>query len=201
MMIWQAPGGATVSPYDGWKAFAEILKNWTEAFAWACAGGFFVYKAISGYLISNLTLSISCRRKRSKPASGASDYLVVSANVKKGERGAVSLHDLSAHVSPTVPGEADSKQLAGIRRLTSRETAGGIFQIGKGQATKVPLLNLPPGEETTFSQYFRVPAGELCTVEVTVLGGWQWHGRTRYQWRASTISLPVEGDEQSEESS
>jgi hypothetical protein len=37
---------------------AETAKNWAEAFAWLCAGGFFVYKAFSGYLISNLSLSL-----------------------------------------------------------------------------------------------------------------------------------------------
>jgi hypothetical protein len=93
---------------------AETVKNWAEAFAWVCAGAFFVYKAFSGYLISNLSLSLKCRRRHLAPGT---DYLVVTAGLKKGDRGAVSLHDIRAHVSPTVDGELDFKPLIGIKRL------------------------------------------------------------------------------------
>jgi hypothetical protein len=183
------------TPVDYWggaKAVAETFKNWSEAFAWLCAGGFFLYKAFSGYLISNLSLSLVCNRERSTPETNETDYLVVTANLKKGDRGAVTLHDVRATVAPTIQGEPNSKVLAGIRRLTSNKTRPGIFQLGTAEASKKPLLNLPPGEETMFSGCFRVPSSEPCMIEVTVLGGWKWHSRgTRYQWRASIVSLPI----------
>jgi hypothetical protein len=181
-----------VDPWSSAKAVAETFKNWSEAFAWLCAGGFFLYKAFSGYLISNLSLSLTCNRQRSNAESHATDYLVVTANLKKGDRGAVTLHDVRATVSPTIQGEPDSKVLAGIRRLTSNKTNSDVFQLGAVEATKTPLLNLPPGEETMFSGCFIVPSADPCSIEVTVLGGWRWHSRgTRYQWRASTVSLPI----------
>jgi hypothetical protein len=185
---------AAGAPADWTQArlIAETFKNWVEAFAWACAGGFFIYKAFSGYLISNLSLALTCQRQH---ASLDADYLVVTANLKKGDRGAVTLHDITARVSPTLAGEQNPKALAGIRRLTSKKVGPNkIFQIENSISHSTPLLNLPPGEETAFSACFKVPGAEPCTVEVTVLGGWVWHRNTRYQWRASTISLPIESE-------
>jgi len=180
---------ANASHVDNAKATAETVKNWVEAFAWSCAGVFFVYKAFSGYLITNLSLSVTCHRERSGQVAGT-DYLVVVANVKKGDRGAVSLHEVRADVSP-VADEKTHKPLAATGRLTSYIHDDGVFQLKKSRASKTPLLNLPPGEETMFAQWFTVPSDQPCTVEVTVLGGWRWHRDTRYQWRASTVSLPV----------
>jgi hypothetical protein len=45
-----------------------------EAFAFASAGGFFLYKIISGYLVVNLDLSLTCERKFS--GSQQIDYLL-----------------------------------------------------------------------------------------------------------------------------
>jgi hypothetical protein len=126
---------------------AETFKNWTEAFAWACAEGFFVYKTFSGYVISNLSLSLKCHRKHSEPGK---DFLVVTANLKKGDRGAVSLHDVRACVS-SATGKLETKILAGSRRLSSTKAgAQGVFRLRESEAKDVPLLNLPPGEETMF---------------------------------------------------
>jgi len=167
----------------------EIVRNWAEAFAWLCAGAFFVYKAFSGYLISNLSVSLKCRRRH---LGSGTDYLTVTVSLKKGDRGAVSLHDIRAHVSPTADGELDFKPLVGTKRLGSRDGGNGTWRILETQSREAPLLNLPPGEATSFSQCFRVPSRYPCEVDVTVLGGWPWHRGTRYQWRASDISMPVQ---------
>lgn len=125
--------------------------------------------------------------------------MVVTATLKKGERGAVSLHDVRARVSPTVAGEANDKQLVGIHRLSSETgSSEGTWVIVDSQSRKAPLLNLPPDEETSFSQYFKVPPGDPCFVDVTVLGGWHWHRGTRYQWRASAVSLPINDESKSD---
>jgi hypothetical protein len=170
---------------------SETVKNLAEAFALACAGGFFLYKAFSGYLISDLSLSLACNREHSVPEASGTDYLAVTANLKKGEHGAVTLHDVRARVSPTIKGESESKGLAATKRLTSITTPSNVMEVGTAQATTQPLLNLPPGDETMFSALFKVPSAEPCTIEVTVLGAWRWHSGTRYQWRASIVSLPV----------
>lgn len=147
---------------------AVDAKDWSEAFAWICAGGFFLYKTFSGYLISNLSLSVTCERK---PARAGFDFLVVHAVLKKGDRGAVALHDAMAQVSPVAPGEKEAKPLTGIRRLSSRPSEiKGVLEIVNAPSKKTPLLNLPPGEETTFSQYFEIPSDAPCLVLVTVLG-------------------------------
>jgi hypothetical protein len=86
----------------------EGIKNLSEAFARICAGGFFLYKMLSGYLISNLILSLACDRK---PTDVGADFLVVRTTLKKGDRGAVALHDVIAQVSPAAPGEDQPKPL------------------------------------------------------------------------------------------
>ena len=169
------------------KEIAETTKNFTEALAWACAGGFFLYKAVSGYLISNLSLSVTCQREI---ANAGMDYLVVTASLKKGDRGAVSLHEVIASVFGT-DGKHQTKCLSATKRLSSIKLGSDeLLQLKDSPAKDVPLLNLPPNEETMFSAWFEVPSAYPVTAEVTVLGGWHWHGNTRYQWRASTVSLP-----------
>jgi hypothetical protein len=167
----------------------ETLKNSTEAFAWACAGGFFLYKTVSGYLISNLSLSVTCQRQR---ANSGKDYLVVTASLKKGDRGAISLHEVIASVL-CAGGKHETKPLSATRRLTSIKVGSDeVFRLKDSPARDVPLLNLPPGDETMFSAWFEVPSDDPATAEVTILAGWHWHGNTRYQWRASTVSLPMQ---------
>jgi len=183
---------ATKHPYwTLFKLIAEGFKQLIEGIAFACAAGFFIYKAFSGYLISNLTLAVECDRRRSKDDD--SDYLSVTALIKKGERGAVTLHDAEATLLVTSTKDKFPKKLEGIQRLSSEESKTGIFKLLSQNATKTPLLNLPPGEETQFSTFFRIPAQEPCIVVVTILGGWAWHAKTRYQWRASRVSLPLDG--------
>jgi hypothetical protein len=184
-------GAASPSCWDYVKDAGESVKAWAEAFAFASAAGFFLYKAFSGYMIANLTLCLNCERRVSRKAGV--DYLVVTAVVRKGDRGAVTLHDAQARISAPAPNEKVLKKLSGIIRLSFRE-ADGILQIQENQSQKSPLLNLSPGEETMFSTYFEVPSDRPCTVDVTLLGGWLWHGKTTYQWRASQVCLPVSRD-------
>jgi hypothetical protein len=176
------------------KLVGEGLKQLFEALAFACAAGFFIYKAFSGYLISNLTLAIECDRRRS---SDNTDYLAVTALVRKGDRGAITLHDAEAIIETTnnnFPKSLGPQKLQGIQRLSSGHTDTGRFTLLGKDATKTPLLNLPPGEETQFSTFFTVPALQPCVVVVTILGGWAWHAGTRYQWRASRVSLPSDSN-------
>lgn len=102
----------------------------------------------------------------------------------------MTLHTVRTRVSPTVHGESDWKMLVSTRRLTSIEKPPNVFQLGSAEAHEKPLLNMPPGDETTFAAFFKVPSAAPCAIEVTVLGGWPCHRRTRYQSRASTVSWP-----------
>ena len=171
------------------RTFAETVKLWAEAAAFTGAAGFFLYKAVSGYLISNLTLSLTCKRQRSHQQE--TDFLAIMATIKKGDRGAVSLHDARATVSYGTPVQELSKEFAGTSRVSFTDKRYGIRRISHEPSKKTALLNLPPGEETQFSTYFEVPADVPCTVVVTLLGGWSARWRTAYQWRASQVLLPV----------
>jgi hypothetical protein len=192
-----AAPAATLPPpwWDHAKTVAETLKTAAEAFAFASAGGFFLYKLISGYLVVNLDLSLTCERRCS--GSRQIDYLAVTAVVKKGDRGAVILHDARARISVPAPGEEHLKKLSSIVRLSFKKSEG-ILELLEKQSKKSPLLNLSAGEQTTFSTFFRVLADQPFMVEVTVLGNWPWHPKTVYQWRASQVSLPIQGRPQGE---
>ena len=181
-------GAAPASCWDTAKTVAETMKAVAEGFAFLSAGAFFLYKMFSGYMIANLTLGLNCDRRVSGQLGV--DYLVVSASVKKGDRGAVTLHDAKARISAPAPEEEALKSLSGISRL-SYKTSGKILEIREKQSESNPLLNLSPGEETVFSTFFRVPSDQPCTVDVTLLGVWPWHFKTKYQWRASQVSLPI----------
>ena len=193
MLLLQAAISATTSTthvlsrWEDFKTFSEGVKAWAEAFGFAAAGGFFIYKMFSGYLIANLNLSVNCERKASSKADV--DLLVVTALVKKGDRGAVTLHDAEARISTPAPNEAALKKLSSITRLSFKRS-DTKFEIEEKQSKTSPLLNLSPGEETMFSTVFEVISREPCTIEVTILGGWRWQAGTAYQWRASQVSLP-----------
>jgi hypothetical protein len=183
-----APVAPPASWWDHAKTVTETLKGLAEAFAFIAAGGYFLYKTFSGYLVENLTLSLDCERKGSQ--NDTIDYLAITVRVKKGDRGAVILHDAQAKISSPAAGETQLKKLAGTIRLSFKKS-GDTLAIVEKQSEKAPLLNLSPGEETMFSTFFTVPSDRPCTVEVTVLGGWPWHFKTAYQWRASQVSLPI----------
>lgn len=188
IFLQDALSAATSHVGDHAKVIAETVKAWAEAFAFVSAGGFFLYKAFSGYMISNLALNVVCQRK--KMPTGDCDYLLVNAVVKKGDRQALTLHDAQARISAPAANQPALKKFSGVTRLGFVRT-GNAIQIKESQSHKNPFLNLPPGDETVFSTFFEVRGDEPCIVEVTLLGGWRWDFGTVYQWRASQVSLPL----------
>jgi hypothetical protein len=180
------PDSAQKNAAETLKLRVETFKLIFEALAFAGAAAFFGYKALSGYLISNLTLTLTSDRQA--VSKSGQDYVTIVAQLKKGDRGAVTLHDALAtlHLGN---GKAIRKRFPAARRLSSLKVNGRL-QTLESRASRFPMLNLPPGEETHFATYFKVPAGQPCVIDVTILGAWRWHGKTRYQWRASLVSLP-----------
>src|ERR1700730_17948874 len=64
---------------------AEEAKDIAETIALVSAAGFFIYKAVSGYLYIDMSLTISSERSH---ASDHEDLLAVTARLKKGSRAA-----------------------------------------------------------------------------------------------------------------
>ena len=55
------------------------LNEWGQLVAWVAAALFFGYKILSGYLITDLSLKMSCERKHN---AGELDYLSVTVTAK-----------------------------------------------------------------------------------------------------------------------
>lgn len=161
-----------------------------EVFALFAATLFFFYRFITGYFITNLSLSVTSFRQGSH--SGGKDFLVVVAKLSKGERGSLSIHDAQVEVSWN--GGKMQKPLIGIDRRSfttdrSGSTERKVIDFGRG-SKKAPFLRLTPGEETHFSCYLEVPSESVCSVDVIVLGQNPASSLVG-QWRASTISMPM----------
>ena len=166
----------------------EIAKTATEVAAFSGATMFFGYKAVTGYLIVNVSLSARANRVR---ADADWDHLAVAATIEKGSSGSLELHEAKARVSWT--GTAEEHSLVGIERLSyvtdpnpphrKRLTFGGVSRSR-------PVLRLAPGEHATFSAALKVPQSEVCMIEVAVTGrltsGWK-----QGQWRTSIVALPI----------
>lgn len=176
------------------KELAEIIKSYAEAAGFFGGALFFLYKFVSGYLITNLSLSLHCGRQRQNDRF---DDLVIRVKLTKGDRGALSLHDAQARV--TFDGTSNTYVFRGLKRLSrKKETKPRRKIVGwarrsidwENGAETSPFLKMTPGEETELSLGCAVPADKVCNVEVVILG--KRPTSTKFgQWRASCISLPV----------
>lgn len=172
------------------ELFAAQAKEIAEALALLAAGGFFIYKAITGYMRVNLSIYPQCKRQRAD--DGSKDHLVILLKVKKGPNGSVGIHDAGALV--TYDGEQQKLSFSGIVRssyksigLSNRKRV----QVNWDEVSKTsPLLKLVPDEEVDLAAVCDVPTGAVCSVQTVIVGkkvgGWKFG-----QWKSSCISLPT----------
>lgn len=188
-LLAQASGGQT-SLATTWPIFAMKLHEWGQLFAWAAAALFFGYKLLLGYLITDLSLKVSCERRHKE---GDLDYLSVTVTAKKSERGAIKLDDAKARVRGLTPD--NPRELFGIHRLERSNPDGQNERALIKWTESSGCLNMAPGDEMQFAALFEVPCGQASVVDVVVLGKIFWRtwrgGSARWgQWRACAISLP-----------
>ena len=168
------------------RRVGEAIKVWAEVIAYGSAGVFLIYKTLSGYFITDLSLKISCKRFVSADA----DNLSVTATLKKGEKGTIRVHDARVRLTNASAGTAlGEKTMVGTNRLSFTTDASERITATFNRDSKTPWLSLPPGDETQFAAYFDVPNGTPCLVEVVILGKKLWGGKAA-QWRASAVSFP-----------
>ena len=171
--------------------FESYIKPATEFLAFLGAALFFGFKLFSGFFICNLSVSLKCDRRPSK--SGTNDFLTITASLKKGDMSALKLHDMQAQVShgsttQCVPFHGILRTSYRTER-TGKSTCRKVATLEKVSQT-APLLNLVPGEETSFACGVDVPAGVTVRVEVVVLGKRAYAGWKVGQWRASAVVPP-----------
>jgi hypothetical protein len=177
------------------KDFFDILKNIATTFALAAGGGYFIWKARSGYQIINVKLSLATSRSPIADSTDR-DHLSISATFAKGDRGSVFIEDAQVRVKPATE-VAREMPLAGVERLSNQAITKGTRVrhqvLWNTRSEDSPFLNLTPGEETQFGCYIDVPRDQPCSVEVVFLG--HRPSSTRIgQWRASGVSMPSAPD-------
>jgi hypothetical protein len=179
----------------------ETTKDVLQIIAWISAGGFFGYKALSGYLTVDMKVRLSCERK---PSVGGKDYLAVTAVIIKGERGGVELHDaqvrLQSQMTRRVHGPVDLKTIERLGRTPLQPDPPGSQSLrSRIDWTRVPAdvprLKLPPGDEMQLAALFEVEANEPYLVETVILARriFLGHLKRRFgQWRSTIVSLPCQ---------
>jgi hypothetical protein len=170
--VWMTPS----PPFKTWADVGDAAK----AIALVAAAFYFLWKTVSGYEITNLTLDVSATRRAS--SSPGTDWINVHVRVKKGARGTVQLHDAVVRLTPGKGGPLLGFQRLAISDATHRKVLWGD---SSGE-----YLNIAADEETSFSYCGEVSRAVPCSVEVALIGFrrfWPFHPS---QWRASIISLP-----------
>lgn len=166
-----------------------------EIIALLSGAAFFAYKAISGYLITNVSIKLRCVRQHIPGATD--DHLKVTITLEKGDRGTVQIHDVQARVCTAIGKlppifETDFDSLGVDRRSFKHKSFGNteraVINWDRLSQTS-PFLNLSPGEKTDFSFLAKVPSGIPCMIYCCVLGRRRGSPRIA-QWRASSVSLP-----------
>jgi hypothetical protein len=177
------------------SAFKHDKPDWldaeTKALALLAAGGFFVYKVISGYQKVDLKLSLRCERSA---VSESADLIVVFASLSKGDRGSLRIHDMQARFT-WAPDSSVTLPFVGFDRLSfnTTEKDGGKSRkrLDWSRANaQSPFIALPPGDSVQFACSLEIPKKTIGTIEVAVLGVMRGSA-TVAQWRSSYISAPV----------
>lgn len=156
---------------------ATYWKDIAQSVALLAAAGFFFWRLVSGYLVTNL--SIGPRLSRT-PKSETHDHLVVDVVLTKGDRESALLRKFNIKVSSVEHPLGSTKPIDRI--FGDAQTPGRIA----------------PGELTQFAEAFIIPRDSVCHVSVSIEGqsgflpSWLWF--TAY-WSASVISVPGDRDE------
>jgi hypothetical protein len=161
---------------------SDKIKNLAQVFAWFAAGCYFGYKAVVGYFLVNLSVSVDAQRYAAEDKT--KEFLEVKVLIKKGDRGTLHLHDAKIRVKQDNTSEEvglDVKRFSYDREKT--------LAINFKKELKWNTLNFSPGEETCFATWTKVGSKCPCLVEVVVIGTMSSSPFVS-QWRASTVSFP-----------
>jgi hypothetical protein len=153
---------------------------------------FFSYKVVSGYLITNMSIRLSCLRQPTSDV--ALDDLVFSVTLIKGDRGTVAIHDASARLFDDAGTPIATVALYSAARQSYKSERFGAVDRKcinwVAQSTKSPFLNLSPGEEMTLASRHRISSAIVCRVDAIVLGRRTTSSYVA-QWRGCAIALPL----------
>jgi hypothetical protein len=159
--------------------YTKTLSEIAQMLAFTAAAIYFLWKWLSGYLVTNLSIEPVLKRQRK---FGDVDLLCIDVKFTKGDIGSVVL----TQVRIKVRNEKEPKDLFNIK-LSSP------FIEEKNR-----MIRLSPGESTQFAHLIEVPSGICCYIEIYVQGCSGYFPK-RFSmiyshWKASVYSLPIESN-------
>jgi hypothetical protein len=170
--------------------FLSNTKTVVEILAYLSASCFFIFKAFSGYFITNLSVRIACSRQRD-PTDKTRDFLTVTLALLKGDLGSVRIHDIQIRINDRPEMQGLNKELWRLPDTKDKETPTKIvWGMKPEQRASSPFITLGPDEETQLAAYCKVGSDEVCKIEA-VLAGRPLYRTTKCQWRTSAVSLPL----------
>ena len=171
----------------------EVLESLTKSAAIIGAGGFFLWKAVSG--ANNPNLAVAVTSDRSATGDGANDVVGVSVTVtRKSAVTALRLHGIALRVVDPTANRSESAIIRPVILDTTRKTAvvrkdDPLSKLKWKRLAKQPGIYVVPGDEMSFGHSFNVSRNRPCLIEVVVFGKGPFM-TTVMQWRGATVSLP-----------
>jgi hypothetical protein len=167
------------------KAAIEIAKGIAETSAYILAAGFFVFKWVSGYQTTNLSLEIKTQRQADRTPNSNTDDLEIVVILTKGDRGSAHIFNIDVLVN----GKQQLKLMSGLEHymVEKPDPRKRLIDFTTKDEKYVSFLN--PGERTEVATVCKVLSEAICDIQVVVVGRRKL-SRDLKQWRASAISLP-----------
>lgn len=168
----------------------------SQILAFLAAAGFFGYRVLSGFFVTNVSLRVECVRTRK---NANIDFLAVRVTVEKGDQGVLHVHDARVHVTPASGAEQERSLLVVERAVHRRDPLSAVIGAERnlpatsGTMPDGEVLQLNPGEKTELSTFFEIARDTPCSVEALLFGRKPSH-RAMGRWRASATALPLLGD-------
>jgi hypothetical protein len=134
-----------------------------------------MFKFVSGYMVSNLTMTLAAQRAP-VPHDSTLEFLAVDLSRAKGDRESALLKHII--ITVTAKGSAPVPKTIQSARV---ESAGRMMRLAAGGTTQ-------------FSEVWSIPACAVCALEAWVsarVGLFPRFVSIEGNWKASAISLPT----------
>lgn len=121
-----------------------------------------------GSEITNLSLAINTERLPSRKEGV--DLLAIRITIRKGDRNAVTLHDIQARLITDGQMNCTIKDFGGCSRVGHKLIDGRYHVNWEKQDQSAPLINLPAGDEIRLAALSEVASDKPYRVELILLG-------------------------------
>lgn len=173
-----------------WLSSTENIKNIAETIAIFAAAGYFLYKALTGWLVANLEISIETDRH----STDKKDLLAFKINLKKGSIDTLQIKDIKARIYTI---NMVTQQIEEIIQEFDFSEIERLKVDNKGKilwgSTIKKNVSLSPNESFHLGRYCEVTKGQPVIVEAVLFGD-RTFWKKGFQWKATVVSMPPKKD-------